>query len=47
LPPVQFVAIKSILIMVIIIAGIAVTVEAARRVAKREGLLHRQQTATD
>ena len=43
LPPVQFVAIKSVFILAIIVAGIAVTVEAARRVAKTEGLLHRQQ----
>jgi hypothetical protein len=42
MPPVQFVAIKSILILVVIIAGTAVTVEAARRVAKSEGLLYKQ-----
>jgi hypothetical protein len=43
LPPVQFVAIKSILVLAIILGGIVVTVEAARRVAKMEGLLHWQQ----
>lgn len=43
LPPVQFVAIKSILMPAIIVAGVAVTIEAVRRVAKIEGLLHRPQ----
>lgn len=43
LPPVQFVAIKSIIVFAIILAGTAMTVESARRVAKTEGLLHRTQ----
>jgi hypothetical protein len=43
LPPVQFVAIKSILVLAIVIGGVALTFEAARRVAKIEGLLHRPQ----
>jgi len=42
LPLVTFVAVKSILVFTVIIAGSAITVVAAHRVAKIEGLLHRR-----
>jgi hypothetical protein len=45
LPPVDFVAVKFLFVLAITITGIAVTVEAARRVAKTEGLLRRRQAA--
>jgi hypothetical protein len=46
LPTTQFVAVKSIFVMAVIIVGTIVTVAAAFRVATAEGLLHRRPVAT-
>ena len=46
LPTTEFVAIKSIFVLAVILAGTVVTVAAAFRVARSEGLLHARPAAT-
>jgi hypothetical protein len=46
LPTTEFVAIKSVFVLAVILAGTVVTVAAAFRVARSEGLLHARPAAT-